>query len=80
MAYYNGKGPQLRAGVPQQARFLGPPLDPRSRFVVAAPSWLGAQQGRTPIVEPRVWNRIPVRLVEGQEPIPYWDVLHQRGF
>lgn len=78
MAYY-ANAPVLRTGVRQRTRPLGPLLDRRGRFVVAAPTWLGAQQGLTPIIEPRLWNRIPVRLAEGQEPVPYWDILSNRG-
>lgn len=78
MAYYS-KPPELRTGVVQRTQFLGPALQPKGQILVAAPGWAGAQQGRTPIIEPRMWNRIPVRLVEGQEPIPYWDVLGNRG-
>jgi len=77
MSYY-ARAPELRTRAVQRVSFLGP-MYRTGRHVLAAPTWLGAQQAQTPVVPMRLWNRIPASLVEGKEPIPWWDVLVNRG-
>lgn len=78
MSYY-ARAPELRTRAVQMTRPLAPMLR-TGRVVLSTPSWLEAQRGSASVTRARLWNRIPVSLVEGREPVPFWDILGNRGF